>query len=136
MNVEYELQGCLVAVRKSGKVIEKRIKLARRTTYALMGTGMHGYNGINPSVTIRMWNMYVRPRMLFGLDCVLLSKKDYSKLSSYHKFFLKMIMNLSERTADAAIYILSGELPLESFINSQILLKLCSIIRYGGIEKE
>ena len=29
-------------------LIEKRIKLARRTTYALMGTGMHGYNGINP----------------------------------------------------------------------------------------
>jgi hypothetical protein len=80
--------------------------------------------------------MYVRPRMLFGLDCVLLSKKDYSKLSSYHKSFLKMIMNLSERTTDAAIYILSGELPLESFIHSQILLKLCSIIRYGGIEKE
>jgi hypothetical protein len=64
---------------------------------------------INPSVIIRMWNMYVRPRMLFGLDCVLLSKKDYSKLSSYHKSFLKMIMNLSEHTADAAVYILSGE---------------------------
>jgi hypothetical protein len=47
-----------------------------------------------------------------------------------------MIMNLSERTADAAVYIISGELPLESFIHSQILLKLCSIIRYGGIEKE
>ena len=42
-------------------LIEKRIKLARRTTYALMGTGMHGYNGIKPSVIIRMWNMYVRP---------------------------------------------------------------------------
>jgi surface polysaccharide O-acyltransferase-like enzyme len=47
-----------------------------------------------------------------------------------------MIMNLSECTADAAIYILSGELPLESFIHSQILLDLCSIIKYGGIEKE
>jgi hypothetical protein len=117
-------------------LIEKRTKLARRTTYGLMGTGMHGYNGINPSVIIRMWNMYVRPRILFGLDCVLLSKKDYSKLSSYHKSFLKMIMNLSEHTVDAAVYILSGELPLESFIHSQILLKLCSIIRYGGIEKE
>jgi hypothetical protein len=65
--------------------------------------------------------------MLFGVDCVLLSKKDYSKLSSYHKSYLKMIMNLSERTADAAMYILSGELPLESFIHSQILLKLCYI---------
>ena len=62
-------------------LIEKRIKLARRTTYALKGTGMHVYNGINPSVIIRMWNIYVRPKMLFGLDCVLLSKKDYSKLS-------------------------------------------------------
>jgi hypothetical protein len=47
-------------------LIEKRIKLARRTTYALMGTGMHGYNGINPSVIIRMWNMYKIPYELFG----------------------------------------------------------------------
>ena len=37
-------------------LIEKSIKPARRTTYALMGTGMHGYNGINPSVIIHMWN--------------------------------------------------------------------------------
>ena len=70
------------------------------------------YKGMNPSFTIRMWNMYARPRMLFGLDCVLLSNKDYSKLSSYHKSFLKMIMNLPERRADAAVYIISGELPL------------------------
>jgi hypothetical protein len=40
-------------------------------------------------------------------------------LTPVAKSFLKMIMNLSERTADAAIYILSGELPLESFIHSQ-----------------
>jgi hypothetical protein len=99
IGIDRKLRGC--------DLIEKRIKLAR-----LMGTGMHGYNGINPSVIIRIWNMYVRPRMLFGLDCVLLSKKDYSKLSSYHKSFLKMIMNLSERTADTAVYIISGELPL------------------------
>ena len=75
IGIDRKLRGC--------DLIEKRIKLAR-----LMGTGMHGYNGINPSVIIRIWNMYVRPRMLFGLDCVLLSKKDYSKLSSYHKSFL------------------------------------------------
>jgi hypothetical protein len=32
--------------------IEDRISLARKTMYALMNTGLHGSNGINPSVII------------------------------------------------------------------------------------
>ena len=57
-------------------LIPERIKLARRTCYSLMGTGMHGYNGVNPIVIMKLWNTYARPRLLFGLDSVTLSKKD------------------------------------------------------------
>jgi hypothetical protein len=32
----------------SQDVVETRIKTAIRTSYALMGAGMHGYNGIKP----------------------------------------------------------------------------------------
>lgn len=97
---------------------------------------MHGYNGINPEIIMKVWNTYIHPRLVFGLDNIVLTKKDIHELSHYHKSVLKVMQNLPERTADAAVYALSGQLPLESFIHSQILVKLGSILRNGGIEKE
>ena len=45
----------------SGKEMNsERIKMARRTCYSLMGAGMHGYNGINPEVIIKLWNTYIK----------------------------------------------------------------------------
>ena len=90
---------------------------------------MHGYNGINPEIIMKIWNTYVRPRLVFGLDSIVLTKKDIHELSHYHKSVLKVMQNLPERTADAAVYTLFGELPLESFIHSQILVKLGSIFK-------
>ena len=106
----------------SQDVVETRIKTARR--YALMGAGMHGYNGINPEIIMKVWNIYIHPRLVFGLDSIMLTKKDIHELSHYHKSVLKVMQNILERTADAAVYTLSGQLPLESFIHSQILVKL------------
>lgn len=120
----------------SQEIVENRIKTARRTSYALMGAGMHGYNGNNPKISIKIWNTYVRPILVFGLDSIVLTKKEIKQVSQYHKSVLKTIQNLPERTADAAVYILCGQLPIESFIHSQILSKLGSILRNGGIEKE
>ena len=54
-----------------------------------MGAGLHGYNGVNPKVVIKLWNMYVCSRLLFGLESVVLKKKDYTSLNLYHKCFKK-----------------------------------------------
>ena len=48
--------------------IEDRIKTTRNTAYALMGAGFHGLNGINPEVAMCIWQTYVRPRLLYGLE--------------------------------------------------------------------
>ena len=53
-------------------LIEERMKTARCTVYALMGAGMHGLNGVNPEVSISMWQTYVRPRLMYGLEVCLL----------------------------------------------------------------
>ena len=45
-------------------LIDERLKLARRTTYMLMGAGLHGKNDINPLVSNRMLNVFVLPRYL------------------------------------------------------------------------
>ena len=51
-------------------LIEDIIKTARNTAYALMGAGFHGLNGINPEVSVCIWQTYVRPRLVYGLESI------------------------------------------------------------------
>lgn len=60
-------------------VVKKRIVTARRTVYSLMGAGLHGLNGVNPYVTIHMIQIYVIPRLLYGLDVIKLTNEDIKK---------------------------------------------------------
>ena len=48
--------------------IEERLSLARRTLYALINTGVHGSNGLNPKVTMKIYQCIVIPRMFYGLE--------------------------------------------------------------------
>ena len=48
--------------------IEERLKLARRSLYALINTGLDGSNGLNPRVSYKIYQCYVIPRLLFGLE--------------------------------------------------------------------
>ncbi|VDI79766.1 Hypothetical predicted protein [Mytilus galloprovincialis] len=70
-------------------LVSERIKLARRTCYSLMGAGMRGYNGVNPNIVIKLWNTYVRPRLIFGLDCVTLTRKELDELNFFTNHNLK-----------------------------------------------
>ena len=56
--------------------IEDRIKLARRTKYALMNSGYHGTNGLNPATSYQIYKtyMYILPRLLYGLKVLPLKK--------------------------------------------------------------
>ena len=54
---------------------QKRIETARKTMYALLGSGMHGKNGISPVITIQMWNTFVLPRLLHGIELLDIRKK-------------------------------------------------------------
>ena len=109
-------------------LIEERIKTARCTVYALMGAGLHGLNGVNPEVSISMWQTYVRPRLMYGLESVI------SKLELYQRKVLRQILHLPERVASCAIYILSGQLPLEADLHKRRLSLYRNIVRNDCIE--
>ena len=64
---------------------------------------------------------FVLPCLLYGLDILTLIKTEISKINQSHKKFLKQIMHLPDRTADAAIYILSGQIPIEGEIHKRTL---------------
>ena len=73
-------------------------------------------------VSLSMLNVYILPCLLYGLDILTLTESEIAKINQFHKKFLKQIMHLPDRTADAAIYILSGQIPVESEIHKHTLL--------------
>ena len=102
-------------------VVPCRIQLARQTVYSLMGAGLYGLNGVNPKVSLHLIRCYVIPRLLYGLEVILLSKTDISNLSTYFIKFLKRIQHLPDRTANAAAYLLLGQIPIEAELHKRTL---------------
>jgi hypothetical protein len=67
------------------------IRKGRDTCYSLMGSGLHGVNGVKPTVSLHIWDTFVKPRMLFGLETISLSAQDHKKFSSYQIKLLKQL---------------------------------------------
>lgn len=65
------------------ELVQTRITTARRTAFALMGAGLHGLNGMNPKVAIHLIQIYVMPRLLYGLEITRLKQNGIQKLESY-----------------------------------------------------
>ncbi|KAK3089378.1 hypothetical protein FSP39_003138 [Pinctada imbricata] len=104
--------------------------------HGITGTGLHGYNGINPKIGLQIWNIYIKPRVIYGLENIKLSNGDRKRLNQYHKRWLKQMLQLPERTADEGVYIIAGEIPIEAEIDRKILTQLMQIFRGEDIEKD
>ena len=96
-----------------------------------MGAGFHGLNGVNPEVSFSIWQTYVRPRLLYGLESINLSKCDIQNLELYQRKVIR-----PERVATSAIYVLSGQLPVEAEIHKRRLSLYGNIVRNDCIERE
>ena len=58
------------------KTIDERIQSARRCAFSLMGAGLHGQNEVNPMISLSMWNSFILPCLLYGLDILTLIKTE------------------------------------------------------------
>ena len=101
-----------------------------------MGAGFHGLDGINPEVAMCIWQTYFRPRLLYGLESIHLTKSDIQKPELYQRTTLRQILHLPERVATCAIYILSGQIPVEAEIHKRRLSMYGNIVRNDCIEGE
>ena len=109
-------------------VIQERTMIGRRTTYALMGAGLHGLNGINPKIALKLIQTYVEPRYLYGMEILNLSETELKSLDSFQRKILKHIQHLPEKTANEAVYLLLGALPIRARIElNQLTLFLMTI---------
>jgi hypothetical protein len=114
---------------KTSPNIEGRIQLARKTVYALMGTGLHGNNGLSPATSLHIIKIYVIPRLLYGLDAAVLTKRQREELNNYYRNLLRIIQGLPKATASEAIYLLMGEVPIEAELDIRILSLFGAVCR-------
>ena len=55
--------------------VDENIRKARRATYSLMGTGLHGENGLDPETSISLLKTYILPILTYGLEIVIPKRK-------------------------------------------------------------
>lgn len=109
--------------------IELKISMARRTAYALTSLGLHGENGLSPATSLKIINTYVIPRLLYGVEALVLSKQQIKDISAFHKNLLRRIQGLPKNTATEAIYIMLGTLPIEAEIHIRALTLFGAVCR-------
>ncbi len=109
--------------------VDSRIKLGRRTTYSLMSVGIYSGSGLNPSASLKILDTYVIPRVIYGLDAVLLKPKDVQALDVFHRDLLRDLQGLPRNTAKVAIYLLAGAIPLEAELHARSLTLAGSVAR-------
>ena len=110
------------------KNIEARLESARRTKYALMGSGFHGTNGIDAVTSYRIYHTYVLPRLIYKLEVLPLKKKHVENLESFHTKSIRYLQSLPQRIATADIYLLVGAIPIETELHKRKLSLLYSML--------
>ena len=90
---------------------------------------MHGENGLDPETAIHLMQTYILPVLIYGMEVVSPKRKYIDMLDKFYKKFLKMILSLSVNTADPAVYVLSGTMPVEATIHNRALTFFGNICR-------
>ena len=101
-------------------IVKERMACGRKTAYGLMGTGFHGVNGLSPKISIHIYETYVLPRLMYGLEATILKKKHISELETFHRGMLRDLQSLPTRCSSSAVHILSGQLPLEAILDTRM----------------
>ncbi|CAC5361769.1 unnamed protein product [Mytilus coruscus] len=109
--------------------IQERIQIARRTKYALMGSGVHGTNGLDPPTSYNIYKTYVVPRLIYGLEVLPMTKANIEQLEKFHRKNLRHIQSLPERTSNAAVLLLIEALKIETEIHKRCLSLLLSFVK-------
>lgn len=116
------------AISEESKIyINNKISLARRTLYSVIKTGVHGTNGLNPRTSCKIYQVYVLPRLLYGLETLNLQTKDIDNLRSFHLGTLKQLQSLPNRTARCAVYLIISILPIIGELHKKQLGLLYSV---------
>ena len=106
--------------------LNENVKKSRRTFYSLLSADLQG---LDPETAIQLYQTYFLPILIYGLEVVLPKQKSVNIFKRLHMKFIKQIFARQVNTADTAIYILSGTIPVEGYIHKRALSLYGNICR-------
>lgn len=112
--------------------IQHRTSLGRRTLFALMGAGMVGKNGLPVMTCLHIYEIYVLPRVTYGLECLRISKTNFKTLELFQRSILRPLLDLPDRVAIPSLYILTGAMPMDAIIHQKALAFLHALVKTEG----
>ena len=125
------------SANQESNAVNENIQKARRTLYSLMASGLHGENGMDPETALSLLQTYILPVLTYGLEVIVPSKKVLPILETQYRKIIKQILSIPSNTADSAIYMLSGTIPMEGVIHKKMLSLFGNITRLAdnSVEK-
>ena len=68
-----------------------------------------------PHASRRLDLACILPRLIYGLEALVINKLEMGNIDRAYKRLLKSLLALREGTADEAVYILFGLMPVEEY---------------------
>ena len=117
--------------------VAEKVKKARRPLYSLMSAGLHGENELDLETSLHLYQIYVLPVLLFGIEVIFPRPKFMEILDKFNKHNIKRLIPLPVTAAHPAINLVSGTLPIEAMIHHRVLTFFGNISRLSdsSIEK-
>ncbi|MEW8547538.1 MAG: reverse transcriptase family protein [Candidatus Thiodiazotropha sp.] len=109
--------------------VEEKVSIGRKTAYSLMGAGFHSVNGLKTCLNGHIWNTFVVPRLIYGLETLSVKKGDIDCLESFQRKSLRQIQGLPDKTPNCVTLALLGILPIATVIHKNALNLFMSIAR-------
>jgi exonuclease III len=109
--------------------IGRKISSARKTSYSMIGVGVHGSNGLDPVASYHITHTYIFKRLTYGLEAIVLNKVDFNRLDSFYHNQLRIIQAFSKNTSRVAVYIMLGALPFTALYHHLTLILFGNISR-------
>ena len=106
-----------------------RVQDGRRAAYSLFGAGFHGLNGLNPKTSIRIWKVFIIPRLIHGLEVIVYDEKKVELIENYQRATLKQLQHLPSGCSNSATYLIAGVSPIKAEIEKRTLTTFVRFIR-------
>ena len=116
-------------LQKPSADIHDKMSTARRSMYSQLPAGIHGTNGVSPTVSRKVIQMYVVPVLLSGLEAVIVDSCQRKQLDVFLNQCVRNLQALRKGTANCALYMLFGLLPVEAELDKRVLQLLGIVTR-------
>ncbi|CAC5387247.1 unnamed protein product [Mytilus coruscus] len=114
--------GIIQAAKNESRInIQEHISIARKTLYSLIPVGLNGKGGLNPKTANKIYQAYVLPRLLYGLEILSLSLTQIRELRQFHIKTIRCFQSLPIRTSAAAYNLLIGAIPIDTELHKRQL---------------